>query len=212
VDEAGRGCLAGPVVAAAVLLPERWSVEGVADSKALSPQRREALAVLIREQALSWAIGRAEVAEIEALNILRATHLAMARALATLEPPADFALVDGLPVPGLPCPHEAFPGADADCVCVAAASILAKTTRDQWMREYDAEFPGYGFAAHKGYATVAHREALHRQGPCALHRRTFAPVAALIKASPVFADSQRLGGLNQRQDCGYGDSRSPLSD
>ena len=184
VDEAGRGCLAGPVAAAAVILPEQFAVEGIHDSKALTAVRREQLAERVQAEAAAWAVGWASVAEIEERNILRATHLAMARALAALDPAPDFALVDGLPVEGLPCPHQATPRADASCLCVAAASILAKVTRDRLMADLDEKHPGYGFSTHKGYGTPAHLEALRRLGPCEAHRRTFRPVSLLLHPPP----------------------------
>jgi ribonuclease HII len=182
VDEAGRGPLAGPVVAAAVILPRELEVEGLRDSKILDAEARERLYVAITGAAVGWAVGEAGVEEIDRLNILRATHLAMHRALAGLTPPPDGALVDGLPVQGIPCPHVAVVKGDALCVSIAAAAIVAKVTRDRRMRELDACHPGYGLARHKGYATAEHLRALRERGPAPCHRRSFRPVAELYEA------------------------------
>ncbi len=187
VDEAGRGPLAGPVVAAAVIFDREFleaeaeaSLAGLDDSKKLPAARREFFHDLLR--ACSRArigVASASVEEIDTLNILRATHLAMARALAQLAPPPDLALVDGLPVQGLPVPHRAIVGGDAASLSIAAASVMAKVTRDRLMVEFAAEFPVYGFDHHKGYGTAEHLAALRRHGPCRIHRKTFAPVAQL---------------------------------
>ncbi|MGE5552356.1 MAG: ribonuclease HII [Betaproteobacteria bacterium] len=177
LDEAGRGPLAGPVVAAAVILPENCYIVGVRDSKALSPHQRERLYREITRQAVDFSVGVVDAEGIDQLNILRATHRAMCLAVAGLRPRPELALVDGLPVPGLPVPHEAMVDGDALCHLVAAASIVAKVTRDRIMAAYDALYPEYGFAHHKGYGTPAHLERLRRYGPCPLHRRSFAPVA-----------------------------------
>ena len=182
VDEAGRGPLAGPVIAAAVILDPARPIEGLDDSKRLAPDTRERLAAAIRARALAWAVGRAGVDEIDRHNVLQATLLAMARAVAALRPRPDYALVDGDRWPPLPCPGETVVGGDAREPAIAAASILAKTVRDAEMVALDRRFPGYGFAAHKGYATPAHLEALRRLGPCPAHRRSFAPVRALLEA------------------------------
>lgn len=184
VDEAGRGPLAGPVVAAAVVLDERNPVAGLADSKALSERRREALADLIRARALAWAVGRAEVEEIDRVNVLQASLLAMRRALAGIARVPDKVLVDGNRLPDdLPCAAEAVVGGDASVACISAASILAKVARDREMIELDARFPGYGLAAHKGYGTRAHLAALAELGPSPIHRRSFAPVRRLLEAT-----------------------------
>ncbi|MCS4505648.1 Ribonuclease HII [wastewater metagenome] len=175
VDEVGRGPLAGPVVAAAVILPPA-GIDGVADSKTLSARRREVLAERIRGEALAWGLGRAEVGEIDTLNIREATFLAMRRALAALSPPADFALVDGRECPPLDCPAEPVVGGDAGVPAIAAASILAKQARDAEMVALEEAHPGYGFARHKGYGTREHLAALARLGPCPLHRHSFRPV------------------------------------
>jgi len=177
VDEAGRGPLAGPVVVAAVILPPDSPVPPVADSKALSARARSELcAALLALAGLRHALVEVDAAEIDRRNILRATHEGMRRALAALLPELDFALVDGLSVPGLPVPAEFLVKGDARCAAIAAASILAKVRRDEIMRAADAAYPGYGFARHKGYGTAAHLKALRDLGPCPLHRRSFAPV------------------------------------
>ena len=179
VDEAGRGALAGPVVAAAVIFPVARALPCVADSKTLAPAQREALEAEIRGCAVAWAVGVVSVEEIEAINILRATHVAMREALRGLSPAAEFVLVDGLPVPDLPAPARNIIEGDKHCCSIAAASILAKVHRDRLMCELDVLHPGYGFAAHKGYGTTQHQEALERLGACSAHRMTFGPVRAL---------------------------------
>jgi len=180
VDEAGRGPLAGPVIAAAVILHPGPGIAGADDSKRLSPARRERLAADIRAQAWAWAIGSASVEEIDALNILQASLLAMRRALEGLRPAADFALIDGNRLPVLRIGARAIVGGDASVASISCASILAKTHRDALMRELDQAHPGYGFGAHFGYPTAAHLERLAALGPCAIHRRTFAPVRAAL--------------------------------
>jgi len=178
VDEAGRGPLAGPVVAACVVLDPASIPDGIGDSKTLTEAARSRTYEAIRETALGIGVGSADVAEIDALNILRATHLAMRRACEACPCHPEFVLVDGLPVPSLPVPHRAIVRGDATCFSIAAASIVAKVTRDRLMIEMDAVYPGYGFADHKGYATPDHLRALDRLGPCPAHRRSFAPVRA----------------------------------
>lgn len=180
VDEVGRGPLAGPVVAAAVILDPGRPIDGLADSKRLSASRREALDELIRTRALAWAIGRAEVEEIDRLNILQASLLAMQRAVEALDPAATEALVDGNRLPRLCCPARAIVGGDGIVACISAASILAKVARDHEMRALDLIHPGYGLAQHKGYPTAAHLEALGRLGVSPVHRRSFAPVRRLL--------------------------------
>jgi len=192
LDEAGRGPLAGPVIAAAVNVPrdqlerlagDAWA--GLTDSKKLTPARREFFFARITQEAgVAFAVGRAEVAEIDRLNILRATHLAMKRALDALPGGIDCVLVDGLPVPGLPFPSRAFVGGDGQSLLIAAASVVAKVVRDREMTEADAAYPGYGFAEHKGYGTAAHLDALGRLGPSPLHRRSFAPVRQMTLFPP----------------------------
>lgn len=184
MDEAGRGPLAGPVVAAAVILPAAWVLQGLPaklaglnDSKQLTATRREHFfAKLTTAEGVRFALGRAEPEEIDRLNILRATHQAMLRALRGLEPAPDHVLVDGLPVPDLPAPQTALIRGDGRSYSIAAASILAKVTRDRCMLEYDQLYPAYGFARHKGYPTPEHLEQLRRHGPCPIHRRSFLPV------------------------------------
>lgn len=177
VDEAGRGPLAGPVVAAAVILDPGRPIEGLADSKALSAARREALAVEIRARARAHAVAQADVAEIDALNILRATMLAMRRAVEALGVAPDEVLVDGNRCPDIVFRVRAIVKGDRDVAAISAASILAKTVRDALLVELDAVHPAYGFAQHKGYPTPEHLAALARHGPCAAHRRSFGPVA-----------------------------------
>jgi ribonuclease HII len=179
VDEAGRGPLAGPVVAAAVILPAGIIVPGADDSKKLRPEVRAALYEEIRRVALacSWGVVRPSV--IDRINILEATRLAMRRALAALDPPPEAVLVDGGPVPGLAFRQVALPRADATSLAVACASILAKVRRDRSMLRWHQRYPQYDFAGNKGYGTPAHLSALERHGPCPLHRRSFAPVSQL---------------------------------
>ncbi|MGD9520505.1 MAG: ribonuclease HII [Tepidiphilus sp.] len=183
VDEAGRGPLAGPVVAAAVILPPGTSLSGLNDSKKLSPRRRERLAAEIRATALAWAVAEASAAEIDEWNILRATLRAMARAVAALPLTPDEVLVDGNQAPALEVPVRTIIGGDALEPAIMAASILAKTHRDARLVALDARYPEYGFARHKGYGTAAHLAALARLGPCPEHRRSFAPVRAAIEES-----------------------------
>ncbi|MCW8407682.1 ribonuclease HII [Legionella sp. PATHC035] len=178
VDEVGRGPLAGAVVTAAVILKK--PIAGLADSKKLSAKKRELLAAQIKEEALAYAFGRAEVDEIDTLNIHHATLLAIQRAVEALPIRPDQVLVDGLHLPKLSIPCKAIVDGDDLIPEISAASILAKVFRDAEMTALDAIYPGYGFAGHKGYATVAHREALNRLGPCMIHRRSFEPVAALL--------------------------------
>ncbi|MHB8310458.1 MAG: ribonuclease HII [Metallibacterium sp.] len=178
VDEAGRGPLAGPVLVAAVILDPARPIVGLADSKTLSPTRREALFEIIRERALAYCIESVEAAEIDRINILQATLTGMARALRGLLPLPELALIDGNRLPtALPCPARAMVRGDALEPAISAASILAKVSRDRRMLALDIEFPGYGFAAHKGYPVPAHLAALRQLGPCREHRRSFAPVA-----------------------------------
>ena len=179
VDEAGRGPLAGPVVAAAVILDPQRPVEGLNDSKKLSAKRREALAVAIRERALAWAVAEASVEEIDRINILQASFLAMRRAVEGLTLRPEKALIDGNRCPALDCPAEAIVGGDGKVASIAAASILAKTVRDAGMLELHAEFPMYGFDRHMGYPTAFHLQALREHGPSRVHRRSYAPVAQL---------------------------------
>ena len=184
VDEAGRGPLAGPVFAAAVILDPARPIAGLADSKKLSAKARDTLAPLIRERAVAWGVGLADAAEIDALNILGGTWLAMRRALLALAVKPAHVLVDGNRCPpagglGFDCTWQAEVRGDARIAEISAASILAKTDRDAWMCRAAQVYPGYGFERHKGYPTPSHVQALARLGPCPLHRRSFAPVKSL---------------------------------
>jgi ribonuclease HII len=180
VDEAGRGPLAGPVVAAAVILDERQPIQGLADSKKLSAKRREALFDEIRAKALCCSIAQASVEEIDALNILQATLLAMRRAVLGLRLPPKLVLVDGNRLPVLDIRSEAIVKGDEKVPCISAASILAKVTRDRWCKQYHVEFPQYGFDQHKGYGTAEHLAALRQHGACPQHRKTFRPVREVL--------------------------------
>jgi len=173
VDEAGRGPLAGPVVAAAVILPPRFTHDGINDSKLLGARRREELFGVITGAAVAWAVAEATEAEIDAINILQATLRAMERALDALAVAPDYLLVDGNRLPRVLIPGEAVVGGDGRAACIAAASILAKVHRDRLMAAHHERWPAYGFDAHKGYGTPAHLRALARHGPCPIHRRTF---------------------------------------
>lgn len=173
VDEAGRGPLAGPVCAAAVILPECLEIPGLNDSKKLSEKRRDALYDVIVEQALAYGIAFAEVSEIEELNILGATFLAMNRAIAKLPDLPAMALIDGNRNSGIAVPSRCVIGGDGKCASIAAASILAKVTRDRYMYEMAEKYPQYGFDQHKGYGTKAHYAAIREYGPCEIHRMSF---------------------------------------
>lgn len=180
IDEAGRGPLAGPVVAAAVILPPGYELPGLNDSKKLTARQRERLYdLLMSDTAVQKCIAEATVEEIDELNILRATHLAMQRAALGLPKPPDFCLIDGLAVPGFPLPSLNLVKGDARSLSIAAASILAKVSRDRYMQALDAQFPEYGFAKHAGYGTKAHLQAIQQYGVTPHHRRTFAPVAQM---------------------------------
>ncbi|WP_035202791.1 ribonuclease HII [Acidovorax sp. CF316] len=187
VDEAGRGPLAGPVVAAAVILDDMRPIAGLDDSKKLTALRREALFDEIRAKALCFAIAEASVEEIDQLNILQATLLAMRRAVMGLRLKPVRVLVDGNQLPRLDVPSEAIVKGDALVKSISAASILAKVHRDRWCNEVDAHFPHYGFSAHKGYGTLVHMEALRTHGACIHHRRSFAPVAQVL-VSPLASE------------------------
>lgn len=176
VDEAGRGPLAGAVYAAAVILDPARPIKGLADSKQLSARRREQLAIEIREYSLAWCVCAASVEEIDRINILQATLLAMQRAVEGLQVPPEEICVDGLHVPRVDCAAHALVEGDRLVPAISAASILAKVARDAEMLDWDARFPHYGFARHKGYATAEHLAALREHGPCAIHRNSFAPV------------------------------------
>lgn len=183
VDEAGRGPLAGPVIAAAVILDEHNGIAGLADSKQLSARRRERLAAEIQDTALAWSIGRAEPLEIDRLNILYASLLAMQRAIAGLSRAPEQVLVDGNHCPATRYPVRAIVQGDKTEPCISAASILAKVCRDKEMLEMEQHYPRYGFARHKGYPTRQHVQALSEYGPCPIHRRSFAPVRRSIFAT-----------------------------
>lgn len=180
VDEAGRGPLAGPVIAAAVILNPAHPIKGLADSKLLSEKDRELLFQQIQEHALAWAVGRSDVEEIERINILQATLIAMKRAVESLAMTPEMALVDGNQMPKLLCPAKTIIRGDQTEPAISAASIIAKVTRDREMVLLDKQFPQYGFAQHKGYTTKVHLAALKQHGPCSIHRRTFEPVAKLL--------------------------------
>ena len=185
VDEAGRGPLAGPVVAAAVILDELRPIAGLADSKKLTAARREALFDDIRAHALCTSIAEASVEEIDRLNILQATLLAMRRAVLGLRLKPALVLVDGNQLPLLEVPAEPIVRGDALVAAISAASILAKVHRDRWCAQVHGQYPEYGFAGHKGYGTAAHLAALQAHGACALHRRSFAPVARALQRLSV---------------------------
>ena len=199
IDEAGRGPLAGPVIAAAVILDPARPIPGLADSKTLSPSARAVLEQQIRAKALSFALGRAEVEEIDTLNILNASLLAMRRAVLALSIQPALAQVDGTHCPWLPCPVEAIVRGDSTIACISAASILAKVARDREMHELDRLYPGYGLARHKGYPTRAHHEALIRLGVSPVHRRSFAPVRrcfSLPHLPPLVGEGKaEVGGI-----------------
>lgn len=180
VDEVGIGPLAGPVLACAVILDPAQPIEGLADSKSISEKRRKVLADEIQQRALGVSVGRASVEEIDQLNVLKASHLAMRRALAGLDPAPDHVLVDGNKVPEMDYSAEAIVQGDKTVEAISAASIVAKVTRDEELMRLAREYPGYGFESHKGYPTAQHRRALRAIGPCPAHRRSYAPVQAAL--------------------------------
>ncbi len=184
VDEVGRGPLAGPLVAAAVILDPARPIAGLTDSKQLSAHRRAALAVEIRERALAWSLGRAEVDEIDAINVFQANLLAMQRAVAALPLMPEEVLVDGNRCPRFACPARAIVGGDRCNAAISAASIIAKVARDREMCDWATRYHHYGFERHKGYGTAVHLTALRRYGPCPIHRHTFAPVRELLDGAP----------------------------
>ena len=173
LDEVGRGALCGPVLAAAVVLGRDFDPDGIDDSKRLTALQRERLAARIRKGARAWAVGMAAAREVDRFNVLRATHLAMRRAISALSEPPDLLLVDALAIPGVTIPQRAIVKGDAISVSIAAASIVAKVARDAIMRELDGRHPGYGLARNMGYASEDHRDALRRMGPSEIHRRSF---------------------------------------
>lgn len=213
VDEAGRGALAGPVVAAAVVLPEKFRHRRLNDSKQLLPERREEIYhELVEGGAIAWAVGIVDSIEIDSINILRATHKAMRAAIEALTPEPDHVLIDGLPVVPFPFPQTAIIEGDSLSLSIAAASVIAKVTRDTIMRDFCARFPEYCFSQHKGYGTELHLIKLHEHGPCPIHRRSFEPVA-----QPLFAFASRASSAwNSRGETGVPVSaeerlQSPLS-
>ena len=179
IDEVGRGPLAGPVVAASVILPEGCHIEGIKDSKKLSPKRREELFDKIRNNAIAVGLGIVEPILIDRINILQATYEAMRRAILSMRVFPEYVIVDGGPIPGLPLPQEGIVKGDSLSISIGAASIVAKVVRDRIMEMYDLIFPQYGFARNKGYGTKEHIEALFRYGPCPIHRRSFRPVSEI---------------------------------
>ena len=184
IDEAGRGPLAGPVSAAAVVLPKGFVHEALDDSKKITEKKRGIIyEELIARDDITWAHSYADVDEIDEINILKATHAAMARAAEALDTKPDFCLIDGLAVPNFPFVSEGIVKGDGKSLSIAAASIIAKVMRDRLMIKYAETYPEYGFEKHKGYGTKQHMEALHKHGPCPLHRKSFAPVAQLLLAS-----------------------------
>ncbi len=186
IDEAGRGALAGPVVAAAVILPEKFKHKRLNDSKQLLPERREEIYHdLIGQTSIAWSLGIVDSIEIDQINILRATHKAMRIAIEGLSESPDHALIDGLPVFPFPLPQTAIIDGDCYSLSIAAASVIAKVTRDRIMREFCARFPEYCFSQHKGYGTELHLIKLHTHGPCPIHRRSFEPVAQPLLAFPI---------------------------
>ena len=186
IDEAGRGPIAGPVVAGAVILPEGFSHPEITDSKKLSEKKREEFYDIIVGEALAWAVGIVSPKEIDEINILKATHKAMRLAIEALSIKPDFALVDGLPVKGLPCEHKAIVKGDALVPSISCASIIAKVTRDRIMVEEDEKYPEYGFKDHKGYGTKAHIEAIKKYGVCPIHRVTFEPIFSMLNTLKLF--------------------------
>ncbi len=184
-DEVGAGCLAGPVFAAAVILPLDSRIALIRDSKLLSEKQRLEVVGEIKEKADAWAIGSATAQEVDAINIRQAGALAMRRAIDALDVVPDFVLVDGFEIHGFPCPQKRIIKGDRLVKSIAAASIVAKVARDALLTEYDRQFPGYGFAQHKGYGTKAHQEALRNLGPCPIHRRSYEPVRVLIDSLPL---------------------------
>ncbi len=181
IDEAGRGPLAGPVVAAAVILPEGLKMPGVTDSKKLSAIKRELLFEVVMEKAIATGVGIAEPEEIDGINILQATLKAMLRAVDKLKTSPDYLIIDGINTLEMDIPQQAIKKGDSLSVSIAAASIIAKVTRDRMMLEYDKQYPSYGFASHKGYGSKLHRESIATLGPCPIHRKTFAGVKEYIK-------------------------------
>ncbi|MEW5761753.1 MAG: ribonuclease HII [Bacillota bacterium] len=208
IDEAGRGPLAGPVVAAAVILRDVQGLEGLDDSKRLTPSQRERLACCIRRVAVAWSVRGATVTEINALNIFQATRLAMLRALAALTVPPDWVLIDGPhPLRDLAIPQTPVTGGDAISACIAAASVLAKVTRDRLMDELDRRYPVYGFKRHRGYPTPEHLEALNRYGPSPVHRTGFRPVGELLTRQGSYVPRRCTGQVGEEAAAAYLEAR-----
>lgn len=181
VDEAGRGPVAGPVMVAAVILPPYWECPGLNDSKKVRPEKREELYDKIMNEAVAVACVAKSEREIDELNIYHAAQQGMYDAIAALQRPAEAVLADAMPLPALSVPHEAIVHGDAKSASIAAASIIAKVTRDRLMIQYDSEYPQYGFAIHKGYLTQRHIDAIHQYGPCPIHRRSFEPIKSIVE-------------------------------
>jgi ribonuclease HII len=200
IDEVGRGSLAGPVVAAAVILPERHRIKGLRDSKVLSRARREALYGRILDRAEAVGVGCVEVEVIDRINILQATKLAMAEALGRLPEPPDHLVIDALSLRDVQLPQRAIIDGDAISASIAAASIVAKVTRDRICAELDGRYPAYGFARNKGYGTQRHLDALLTEGPCAWHRRTFAPIRMLLAGEQLSLDLFMEGPILDEED------------
>jgi ribonuclease HII len=187
VDEVGRGCIAGPVVAAACILDlEKPIPETLDDSKKLTAKTRDEIAAWIKNECVSYAIGLVDAADIDRINILEATKVAMLNAIGDLQPAADFLLIDALRLKACPLPQKAIIKGDSISASIAAASILAKTYRDGLMTAFDAEFPGYGFAAHKGYGCASHYNAIEELGPCSIHRMSFKGVSPKVESASLF--------------------------
>ena len=203
IDEAGRGALAGPVVAAAVILPERFRHRKLNDSKQLVPELRKKIYVDLTSNAeIIWALGVVDHLEIDRINILRATHKAMRAAIASLLTPPDHVLIDGLPVLPFPFPQTAIIDGDCYSLTIAAASVIAKVTRDQMMRDFCARFPDYCFSQHKGYSTELHLSKLHEFGPCPIHRRSFEPVAQPLLALEGLIEAATSPARRPRRETG----------
>lgn len=183
IDEAGRGCLAGPVVAAAVILPHDWTIWEVNDSKQLTASKREELFSRIQVQAVNWGVGIIPETIIDQINILQATYRAMEKAIAALDMTPQYLLLDAVTLKNVSIPQRGIPKGDRLSISIAAASILAKVTRDRLMIEYGKQYPDYGFARHKGYGTKQHRHAIATHGPCAIHRKTFRGVKEYLPSS-----------------------------
>ncbi len=187
VDEVGRGCIAGPVVAAACILDiEKPIPDALDDSKKLTAETRDEIAAWIKDECVSYAIGLVDAADIDRINILEATKVAMLNAIGDLQPAADFLLIDALRLKACPLPQKAIIKGDSISASIAAASILAKTYRDGLMAAYDTEFPGYGFAAHKGYGCASHYNAIEELGPCSIHRMSFKGVSPTVESASLF--------------------------